>query len=138
MKKYLQKFSSLVLALLVLVSTFSFTVEKHFCGDILVDQAVFSKVEDCGMNSMVLDDMPSNMLTNKSCCTNTHLQVEGQDELKISFQNISLDQQVFLAAFTISFIQLFEGATEQIIPFKEYSPPLLVTDINLLDQVFLI
>ncbi len=127
-----------MLALLVLVSTFSFTVEKHFCGDILVDQAVFSKIEDCGMNSMIMDDMQSSMITNKSCCSNTHLKVDGQDELKISFQNISLDQQVFIAAFTVSFIQLFESATEQIIPFKDYSPPILVTDINLLDQVFLI
>ena len=30
-------------------STFSYTVERHFCGDHLVDFAVFSEVEACGM-----------------------------------------------------------------------------------------
>jgi len=138
MKKGVQKFSSLILALLVLVSTFSFTIEKHFCGDLLVDQAVFSKVKDCGMSSHnMMEMMASEMLTD-SCCTNTHLAIDGQDELKISFENLSLDQQIFVAAFTISFIELFEGSTEQVIPFKYYSPPLLVTDIALMDQVFLI
>tara|TARA_R100000935_G_C2773640_1_gene138693 strand:+ start:123 stop:539 length:417 start_codon:yes stop_codon:yes gene_type:complete len=138
MKKGVQKFSSLILALLVLVSTFSFTIEKHFCGDLLVDQAVFSKVKDCGMSSHNMIDMMASEMLSDSCCTNTHLAIDGQDELKISFEKLSLDQQVFVAAFTVSYIELFESSSEQIIPFKHYSPPLLVTDIQLLDQVFLI
>ena len=138
MKKRLQIFSSLVLALFVLVSTFSFTVEKHFCGDLLVDQAVFSKVKDCGMSALQTDAMQSKMASKKSCCSNTHLTVDGQDELKISFNSLHLDQQVFIAAFTVSYIQLFETYSEVLVPFKYYSPPLLVTDIQLLDQVFLI
>lgn len=138
MKKGIQKFSSLILALLVLVSTFSFTIEKHFCGDLLVDQAVFSKVKDCGMSSHNMDTMMVSGMLTDSCCTNTHLAIDGQDELKISFDKLSLDQQVFVAAFTISFIQIFETSLEQVIPFKDYSPPILVTDIHLMDQVFLI
>ncbi len=138
MKKGIQKFSSLILALLVLVSTFSFTVEKHFCGDFLVDQAVFSKVKDCGMSSHDMDSMMDSGMLSDSCCTNTHVAIEGQDELKISFDNLSLDHQVFVAAFGVSFIELFESSPEQVIPFKYYSPPILVQDIHLMDQVFLI
>ena len=138
MKKGIQKFSSLLLALLVLVSTFSFTIEKHFCGDLLVDQAVFSKVKDCGMSSHNMDAMMASEMLSDSCCTNTHQAIDGQDELKISFDNLRFDQQVFVAAFTFSFIELFEGTPELVIPFKDYSPPILVTDIHLLDQVFLI
>ncbi len=81
--------------------------------------------------------MSSAMLTN-SCCTNTNLAIDGQDELKVSFHNLNLDQQVFVAAFTISFIELFEGSPKLVIPFIDYSPPILVTDIHLMDQVFLI
>ena len=138
MKKGIQKFSSLILALLVLVSTFSFTIEKHFCGDFLVDQAVFSKVKDCGMSSHDMDSMMDSEILSDSCCTNTHVAIDGQDELKISFDNLSLDQQVFVAAFGVSFIELFEASSEQVIPFKYYSPPILVKDIHLMDQVFLI
>lgn len=138
MKKAFHKFSSLILALLVLVSTFSFTVEKHFCGDVLVDQAVFSKVKDCGMSAMQMASMLPDLASKKSCCSNTQHTVDGQDELKISFDNLNLDQQFFVAALSISYLQLFEIVPEQIIPFKDYSPPILVTDIQLLDQVFLI
>tara|TARA_R110002033_G_scaffold155892_1_gene192145 strand:+ start:131 stop:289 length:159 start_codon:yes stop_codon:yes gene_type:complete len=39
------KIASFLMALLVLFSTFSFTVDKHFCGNTLVDTAVFGKGE---------------------------------------------------------------------------------------------
>jgi len=137
MKNGVQKYSSLILALLVLVSTFSFTIEKHFCGELLVDQAVFSKAKDCGMSHDMNNMMPSGSISD-SCCTNTHLAIDGQDELKINFDSASLHQQVFIASFVYSYLQLFESSSEDIIPFKYYSPPLLVTDIHLMDQVFLI
>ena len=37
------------MALLVLFSTFSFTLASHYCGDVLVDSSLFGKVETCGM-----------------------------------------------------------------------------------------
>ena len=122
------------LALLVLMSTFSFTVDKHFCGSMLVDKAVFSKADTCGMEMA----SEANDLAKDSCCTNEKVAVEGQDELKVSFESLDLEQQVFLASFTWSYLNLFEGLPTQIIPFKDYSPPLLVSDIQLLDRVFLI
>lgn len=133
MEKPLHKTLSFALALLVLMSTFSFTVDKHFCGSILVDKAIFSEAKTCGM------DMHSEYSSAEdSCCTNEKTAVDGQDELKISFHSLDLDQQVFLTTFTHSFVNLFEGAPLEVIPFKYYSPPLLVTDIQVLDQVFLI
>lgn len=122
------------MALLVLLSTFSFIVDKHFCGSILVDKAVFSKADTCGMA------MASNNegIAEDSCCTNEKVAVEGQDELKINFDSLDLDQQVFLASFAFSYFNLFESLPRQIIPHKDYSPPLLVSDIQLLDRIFLI
>lgn len=133
MKTNFHKTLSLTLALLVFMSTFSFTVDKHFCGTMLVDKAVFSQAKTCGM------EMNSgNESIEDSCCTNEKTQVEGQDELKISFQSLDLDQQLFLTTFTHSYLELFVGSPQQEIPFKYYSPPLLVSDIHILDQVFLI
>lgn len=126
-----------MLALLVLVSTFSFIIDKHFCGDLLVDSAVFSKAKDCGMSHNMDLMMHSEMLSD-SCCSNSQLAIDGQDELKISFDTLNFNQQVFVAAVTFSFIIPFEGTEELVIPFKNYSPPILVADIHLLDQVFLI
>lgn len=133
MRKNFQQSISVILALLVLVSTFSFTVDKHFCGSMLVDLAVFSEAETCGM------EMDSEMvLAEDSCCTNQKTAVQGQDELKISFNSLDLDQQIFLTTFSHTFINLFEGITLEVVPFNDYSPPSLVLDIQILDQVFLI
>lgn len=120
------------MALLVLFSTMSFTVDKHFCGEILVDQAVFSEAKTCGMHS----DMPAS--AEDECCDEEKIFVEGQKELKISFDDLDLEKQVFLASFTWSYSELFEGEAQAETPFFHYEPPLLVYDIHLLDETFLI
>lgn len=118
------------MALLVMLSTMSFTVDKHFCGSQLVDKAIFSKAKTCGMQMSAE--------TEDHCCTNEKVSVEGQDELKVSFDSVDFHQQLFITTFTFAYFQLFEALPKQSIPFKDYSPPLIVSDIQLKDQVFLI
>lgn len=77
-------------------------------------------------------------LTEDSCCTNEKVAVEGQDELKVNFDSLDFEQQTFLASFTYSYLNIFESLPRQVISHKNYSPPLLVSDIQLLDSVFLI
>ncbi|MBK5192814.1 MAG: hypothetical protein JJE07_06300 [Flavobacteriaceae bacterium] len=136
MKKGFQKSVSTVLALLVLVSTFSFTVDKHFCGSFLVDQAVFSKALTCCMD--MHSHSGTDVMDQDNCCSNQNISVKGQDELKISFNSMDFDQQVFITAFTFSFNNLFEGLPQQVIPYKNYTPPLIVKDIPVLNDTFLI
>ncbi|WP_035695588.1 HYC_CC_PP family protein [Christiangramia portivictoriae] len=130
MNKAFQHIVSLSMAFMVLLSTMSFTVDKHFCGSHLVDKAVFSKAKTCGMQMSA--DAESH------CCTNEKVSVEGQDELKISFDSFDFHEQLFITTFSFAYLNLFESLPKQIIPFKDYSPPLLVSDIQLEDQVFLI
>nr|WP_311195967.1 hypothetical protein [Antarcticibacterium sp. 1MA-6-2] len=101
MKSILYKISSSLLASLVLLSTLSFTVNKHFCGDFLVDQAIFSAAETCGM------EHSPGMSDEKGCWEDT-VAIDGQKDLKISFYDLNFDQQVFLAGFTYSLTSLFE------------------------------
>ena len=116
---------------LVLFSTVSFTVEKHFCGDVLIDISVFGDAKSCG-ESM-------GMLHKKSCCKDEIEVVKGQDELKShSFQDLDFSQQQFLTTFAYSYINLFESLDKLIIPHKDYSPPNLIKEIHILDEVFLI
>lgn len=139
MKKAFQNIISLVMAVLVLFSTFSFTVEKHYCGSVLIDTAVFSNAKSCGMDSMQQDGFSAKPEMKNNSCSNKKIAVKGQKELKHhNFQDLDFQTQVFVASFYISYLDLYEGLPEQIIPFKDYSPPLLVSDIQLEDQVFLI
>jgi len=119
------------MAILLLLSTVSFTVEKHFCGDTLVDTAVFQKVKGCGM------EMPT--AVKKGCCKDEIEVVTGQDELNVNTYNaLDFEQQLFLISYVFTFDSLFESLPKQIIPHKDYSPPNLIADIQVLDQVFII
>ena len=62
------KVFSIFMAMLVMFSTVSLTVEKHYCGDTLVDVAVFEEAKKCGMES---SNMPVEEITKKSCCKDT-------------------------------------------------------------------
>nr|WP_203257816.1 hypothetical protein [Hyunsoonleella ulvae] len=118
--------------MLVLFSTVSFTIEKHYCGDTLIDVAVFSEAKSCGMES-------ADVMQQKSCCDDEIDVVEGQDELKqASFEELDIEQQQFLVAFTYAYFNGFKSIPKETIPHKDYSPPNLIYDIQVLDEVFLI
>lgn len=134
MKKLLYKISSIVMAIVVLLSTMSFTVEKHFCGDFLVDVSFVGNVEKCEMNKSA-----STNVKKKNCCKDEVHHIEGQDELqKDTSVKLTFDQQEFIAAFTFSYHSIFSGIKLEKEFYKDFSPPNLNRDILVLYQTFLI
>lgn len=134
MKPILIKIASSITAILLLLSTFSFTVEKHYCGDFLVDVSYIGAVDGCGMK------MDTTMISKtKDCCNNEVHNIEGQDELqqnsdfKFDFKN-----QQFLTAFFISHKDLFADNQSKKTNYKDSSPPEIPIDYRVLYQVFLI
>lgn len=135
LKKAFHKIFSLMLAFLVLASTVSFTLEKHYCGENLIDVAIFTAAETCSMDMSLVADLDEK----EHCCKDELEVVKGQDILKITkFDDLHYHQQMFLTTLVYSFNNVFEGLPKQIIPHKDYSPPNLVADIQVMDQVFLI
>lgn len=138
MREVLHKIISIAMALLLLLSTVSWKVEKHYCMGRLMDVALFTDVETCGM------DMPMSMTeenlgkTKNSCCDDEVVFVDGQDQLKITFNDLDIKHQSFLIAFAHSYLDLLQDLKEQPVPHEQYPPPILVEDIQLLDEVFLI
>lgn len=123
----------MALSFLVLFSTFSFTVEKHYCGGNLVNVSIFSEVKGCGMETEATQKVK------KTCCKDVVDIIKGQDELNtVSFDDLDFETQIFVSNYAYSFLVLFESLPKQIIPHKNYRPPNLVYDIQLLDDVFLI
>ena len=132
------------MALLVLFSTMSFSLDIHYCGDHLVDFSLFDTADTCMMKAemskssnecaaMVMDtDMEMD------CCSDVEIVIEGQDDVKIAFDQFTFEQQVFITSFAFAYISLFEGIDSNVIPFKDYAPPPLIRDIHILDQSFLI
>jgi hypothetical protein len=133
MKLFLSKIVSFSLALLVLCSTFSFTVEKHYCGDFLVDISFTGETEGCGM------DMDKASNKKKNCCKDEVQKFEGQDELQTSkVENITFQNQQFLAVFYSSYQDLFLENTTKSDFYKDFSPPDIPFDYQILYQTFII
>lgn len=125
------------MALLVLFSTVSFTVAKHYCGGFLVDTALFSKADACIMSyEPIACDLE---ISKKSCCSDEAITIKGQDDLnKVTLDEFSFEQQVFITSLIYSYKQLFSEPDTQVIPDNDYSPPPLVYDIHVLNETYLI
>ena len=121
------------MAILLLASTTSWTVDKHFCMGHLVDVAFFTDADSCGMD---MGDASGEW--KMDCCSDELIVIAGQDNLKISFDEFSLSQKLFITSFAFSYMALFEVPDELNIPHNDYPPPMLVKDLQLLDEVFLI
>jgi hypothetical protein len=140
MKAFIHKAGAVLMTFVVLFSTMSFTIDMHYCGDKLVDASIFKKAKTCKMEMQKSksDSECSIMKMKKDCCSDEQLIIDGQDELKLSFEKMTLDQQVFVTSFIYTYAQGFEDLQENKTSFLEYPPPLVVRQIFKLDESYLI
>jgi len=133
MKKTIRKISAFLMAIVVLLSTMSFTVSMHYCQGELVDTAIFQKAHSCGME--MGDD--STMKKN-GCCDDKEIKIEGQDELKLPVAELNFDEQVFILSYVHSYLELVQTTEERKNTFFDYPPPFIVRQIFKLDESYLI
>ena len=138
MKEILHQITAIAMAFIVLFSTMSFTVDMHYCGDHLVDFSLFEAADTCGMEAKTSQSANAYSVMEMDCCTDMEFVLEGLDDLKISLDQLTFEQQTFVTTFFYAYINLFQGIEENIVLFKEYSPPFLKRDIQILNQTFLI
>ncbi len=130
-KRLLHSISHLLLALLVLASTVSWKVDKHYCMGRLMDTALFIGADSCGMGVNGLEgELPS-------CCDDETIVIDGQDDLSSISQGFSFDLPLQPTAVS-EFLFTAYPYHSRILPEEHYPPPILIEDIVLLDQVFLI
>ncbi len=141
MKQILHKIASIFLAVIVLFSTFSFTVDSHYCGNTLVDSSIFSKAESCGMDDSHQDDCDSKS-ENEICndddlmhCKDVQKSFEGNSIEQEAISKVELPQLYFVTAFVVSYFNLVTSATSKQ-SFFQYKPPLVKKDITILFENF--
>ena len=137
MKQVFHKIMSFTMAFVVLFSTMSFTVNMHYCGGTLVETAIFQKAKGCGME-MQKPSAEGCAITKKNCCDDKQLIVDGQDELQLQLDKISFEQQLFIASFVHTYVNLFEGLDTNVSSYEEYEPPLVIRQIFKIDETYLI
>ncbi|WP_073098975.1 HYC_CC_PP family protein [Leeuwenhoekiella marinoflava] len=138
MKKYSQQLIAVLMAFVVLFTTMSFTINVHYCGDTLVAYSLVKEAKSCGMEVLQKSSSCETQLVQKSCCQNKQVTASGHDDLKPTFHNLEFEKQVFITSFFFSYSALFEPKTVENTSFEDYDPPLIIKDIQTLDQVFLI
>lgn len=125
------------MAIVVLFSTMSFTINMHYCGDTLVETAVFQKAKGCGME-MQNPTTEGCTITKKNCCEDQQLLVDGQDELQFQIDKLSFEQQLFIASFFYAYSNIFEDLEKNVVFYEDYKPPLVIRQLFKLDESYLI
>lgn len=138
MKAFFHNILSIALASLVFFTTMSFTVDMHYCGKDLVDFSLVHVAQTCGMEKQQSAEGCANDISQKSCCSDKQIIVEGQNDLKISFDKLTFEQQAFVATFFYTYSNLFEGLKENVTSYGDYAPPLVIRQIYKLDETYLI
>jgi hypothetical protein len=134
MKHFFSKITATLIAVLVLISTFSFTVEAHYCGNFLMDVSFTGDAKDCGM---MMDGIATTK--KKNCCKDELHRIEGQDKLQhSSVDNLDFEKKQFLTAFFVSYTDLFSKITSEKSYYKDFSPPDTPLNYQVLYQTFLI
>jgi len=126
------------MAVLVFFITTSFSINMHFCGETLAEFSFGHTAESCGMEEEQSDLACEIGVMKDDCCSDKQLVVEGQDDLKTSFNKLTFEQQTFVATFFYTYINLFDGLNKNIVPFRDYTPPHLIRDVQKIHETYLI
>jgi len=138
MKSILRHIGAISLSALVLFSTLSFTIGLHYCGKKLVEVAVNHETHGCGMDMAPENGSDTWGRAGIPCCEDVNLAFEGQDDLLHSSPEVSFVKLFeVVQPLCISFLPQ-DDIVKSAFNYLEYSPPLLVRDIPVLNRAFLI
>lgn len=136
MKKTISNIAVFFLTALLLFSSVSFTVEKHFCGGQIFSESFFGKTEKCGMDDDLCKAENNNLsVTKKSCCKDEIQFINGSLFEKAPVLKLESNQQNFIV-FNLIDTVLFSQKENESTHFKNYFPPPNTHNFNILYQVF--
>jgi len=139
LKQILHKIASVLMAFIVLFSSFYFTVHEHVCGGEIADVSYFIEADSCGMGmNECTTDSSQQSIEKEPCCKDISKVIEGNSNDQQALQSLNIQQVQFLSLFINSHIQLFENLDTKSTFFQEYSPPIVVKDIPVLYDTFII
>jgi len=139
MLQVLHKILAVIIALVILFSTLSFTVEKHVCMGEVTDISYFTESDSCGMTTedCDLDDTLESNVKKENCCDNIVDLIPGNQNEQQALKSLEIDDVQFVLVFNYAYLGLFKEK-EQPIAFNFYPPPIVDKDIHVLYQTFLI
>ena len=129
----MKKTFSVLLSLIILLSSLNFSLSAHYCGQTIVDVALFGQAEVCPMAAEMNND------SEEPCCSDRQIIIEGEDyPSSKSFEKQEVEKiDILLSEFQFPLeLLLEEENTHSFI--ANYTPPLIEQDITLAVQSFLL
>jgi hypothetical protein len=130
MKQNLHQITAFSLALIVLISSVSFTVNKHICGGKVANTTLFVSADNCGMDMAVCEAKPvsnKSSLTKEPCCKDVSEFVPGNDIPQQALQATSLTQSDLVFQLVNAYItKATRITTEKQTLLRFYRPPILL------------
>lgn len=137
-KNFFHKVLSFTMATVVVFSTFSFTVNRHYCGKSLVDTAIFFAAKNCGMEMQRPVENLACTISKKGCCSDDQLLVVGQDQLKYELSDFFPAQQLLVYTYISTYLIPLDGFDLKTPEYKAHAPPFLERAIYKLYDHYLI
>lgn len=137
MKEVFKKITAVIMVAILLLSTTSFAVYKHFCGENLVAIST-EKVDSCCESETVPLKSDKLNFSEEDCCKNETSIKDVQIFDTTNTVKIDKSQTLFLTSFYYNFVEklTFVNTTKNY--YKDFSPPKLVSNKQVLFQTFLI
>lgn len=135
--KFLRTIFSCLLAVLVFISSSSFTVNMHVCGGRVQSVSVIEKAAVCALE-VKTQACHKTIVKNKTCCKEDQITFEGKSFKTHESTSLQMQQTSWVVALPLIATITLSPNTSTEFQFLHYSPPLIVRDITVQVQSFLI
>lgn len=135
--KALKSIFSAFLALLVVLSSFSLTIDRHLCMGKVHSVSILKDAPGCGMELSVQNGQ--NLSKMEGCCQDEQTVIEGHALLVKTVKPVSVEyQSLWVAELPHAILTLDFASSDRPTTHAQYKPPLIDREIPLLVQSFLI
>ncbi|MEM7085119.1 MAG: hypothetical protein AAF489_02995 [Bacteroidota bacterium] len=130
---------SIVLSLLLLLSSSGLTYAQHFCGEYEMMSKITLGEEhlSCGME-MMSSTCEDSHEDDHNCCDNEYTTIDVDDNFATSSFDIQLSPVFVIAFVSVFVVQEPYNYDQNFDYYKDYSPPPLGEDLQVLYDTFLI
>jgi len=148
---YIKRGIALFLAFWLLFTSIGFSVDFHYCGDVLVDWSVFGEAEKCEHGKEKTEEKPccakeesascheENATIEKSdCCSSDVATFQLADNFKVNSLTVEISQPTLLFLTSFVYPVILNNTKEVSIFYTNSSPPILDKQGLTFIQTFLI
>ena len=124
---------------MVLLSTMSFTVEKHVCMGEVTEVSYFEEVEGCGMEESLCETPRNNFeeVSPSQCCDDIQELIPGNENEQQPVKGLEIGKLKYIVTYLYTYVKGLEESKQELV-IQDISPPLVDKDIQVLYQTFLI